>query len=359
MRLRMRPWLRKLHLWAGLAAAVPFMLTASTGVLVTWSQELAPVLDGPRWQVDTGKPALTWTQLLTTFRGHYPQGRITFMGEDRRGSQPLRAYLEHPESGFQDFLFDARTGQLRPRDQSQEWTKTLIQFHRNLLLGRIGRHIVAVSSLVALALSVIGLILWWPMRRGTFAVLRGRRLPLLRWHNLIGVLVFPMLVLFVATGVTRTYNDTILAALHRLAGTSSPASVSATSTAGQAPIADIVAAAQGAMPDAEITRFSESPDRNIARFRLRQPGGFHPAGGFEIEVDAGQAKVLAVRQPAAASWAAWYEQTWYVLHTGSFLGTGPRNIWALASLALAALGATGTWHWLRRRTGKRRQTAVR
>ena len=356
---RLRPWLRRLHLWLGLAVALPFIATAATGVIITWAQELAPVLDGPQWQVNTDRAALSWTELLSAVREHHPQGRITFMGEDRLGPRPLRVYIDHPARGFQDFLLDARTGQLQPRDQSREWSKTLIQLHRNLLLGAPGRRIIAWSSLAALALSGIGLILWWPMRRGSFAALRGRRMPLLRWHNLLGVLAFAMLLMFVLTGVTRTYNASILATLHTLAGTQAPVQSIPDEATGRAAIAEIVAAARAAVPDGEITRYSESSTAAVAEFRLRRPGGLHPAGSVEVRVDAARAEVLDVRQPAAASWAGWYEQWWYLLHTGGFLDAAPRALWALASLALAALGLTGAWHWLRRRLAKRRRPTPR
>lgn len=79
-----------------------------------------------------------------------------------------------------------------------------VEFHHRLLLDRMGATIIGILGLIALGFLVSGLVLWWPMRRmfrpRPFPA-RNRRPALLATHRDLGVLLSPLLLLSILTGI--------------------------------------------------------------------------------------------------------------------------------------------------------------
>ncbi|WP_077529773.1 PepSY-associated TM helix domain-containing protein [Vreelandella utahensis] len=354
MKQRTRRWLQKLHLWAGLVLALPLILVAVTGALLAYADQLSPVFDGEAWQAEAEGEPLAWSALVVKLRSWRPETRIAHVGGDRHGSKPLMAYLVSESEGFQPALIDPYTGEITERQPEQEWVKTIEALHRNLLAGSVGRQVVAVSSLAMVVLVIIGVVLWWPMRKGTLSRLRGRG-ALLHWHNLVGLVVAPALILFALTGVTLTYHKTVIPTLYQLAtGQDEPTAPSVETTGEQASTQQVVGAARNRMPGYTIQGFSDpkEPDEPY-KIRLRAPGDLHPNGWHIVHVHPTSAEVVGVRHMASESWASWYDNSWLMLHTGSFLPAWPRILWVLLALSLPVLAVTGAWRWWVR-TRKRR-----
>lgn len=303
---------------------------------------------------------MDWPELVTTLRQFGENVRVAGVGGDPDGDRSLNAYLDSPDLGFTPVLIDPGTGAITVRHPKNEWMQGLEAFHRNLLLGPWGRQLIAVSSMAMALLVVVGLVLWWPIKRGTFRRLR-RRGDALSWHNFVGLVAAPFLILFVLTGVTLTYHKHIMPALHQLAsGGSAPGSPIIAEPATFAPLETVFDAARKAVPGAAVRGFSE-PKRSDEpyRIRMRHPGGFHPNGSLFVHVDPQTGKAISIRDITSESWASWYQHSWYSLHTGYFLPALPRAVWALAALAAALLALTGAWRWTnRRRCRDRRATGT-
>jgi len=345
----MRRWFRRLHLWLGITIALPVILTAGTGIVLTWAKELAPVVEGPEWAAAEGREALDWPQLVASIYATYPEARLLHVGGDPRGGYALQVWLDRPDLGVRAFLLDPATGRLTARQPEREWLKWIEALHRNLLLGPVGRQVVAVSSIAMVVIALLGVILWWPMRRGTLRGLLARR-AVLRWHNLLGLSALPLLLVFSLTGITLTYHGPLFDALHWLAG-SSPEGQLGNRSAGAEEVSldTLFATARAAISEGRIRGVNESKGEfPYYEIRFRQPGDLHPSGWQWVRVDAGTGELLAVEDKSNGSWVSWYEEMWYVLHTGSFLGPVARGIWALASLGILVVAVTGVWRWVRR-----------
>ncbi len=354
MEQRTRRWLQKLHLWAGLVLALPLILVAVTGALLAYADQLSPVLDGEAWQAEAEGEPLAWPALVAELRAWQPETRIAHVGGDPHGTRPLMAYLVSESEGFQPALIDPYTGAITERQPKQEWVKTIEALHRNLLAGAVGRQVVAVSSLIMVVLVIVGVVLWWPMRKGTLSRLRGRG-ALLHWHNLVGLVVTPALILFALTGVTLTYHQTVIPTLYQMAtGQEEPSAPVVEAVGERASVESVVSAARNAVPGYVIQGFSEpsEPDEPY-KLRMRAPEGLHPNGWHIVHVHPGTAEVVGVRNMASESWASWYDNSWFMLHTGSFLSVWPRILWVVLALSLPVLAITGAWRWWAR-TRKRR-----
>lgn len=345
-----RRWLQQLHLWAGVVLALPLALVGTTGALLAYADQLAPVLNGPHWRVEPRGAPLSWPALITELNNWQPDTRIAYLGGAPSGERPLMAYLVSPSTGFTPALIDPYTGRITERHPKREWVKTIEGLHRNLLAGTVGRQLVALSSLALVVLVLVGGVLWWPLRRGTLTHLRGTG-ALLHWHNLVGVIAAPMLIAFALTGVTLTYHKTVIPALYQLAtGQVEPDAPRIETGQETASVEHIIAAARTAIPGHVIQGFSEPAEAGEPyKLRLRDPDGLHPNGWHSVYVHPSSAQVVRVRDLARESWASWYDNSWFVIHTGSFLSPWPRALWAILALSLPILGATGVWRWLQRR----------
>ena len=103
------------------------------------------------------------------------------------------------------------------KTQSNPFFDTMLQLHRNLLLGNKGEigfkgaSFVAWISLIALAISCLGLYLWWPMRK-TFKTKHllpknTKRHSFYYTHMTAGVVTFLLLLLMSVTGASITYRE--------------------------------------------------------------------------------------------------------------------------------------------------------
>ena len=288
-------------------------------------------------------------------RGH---GRRTGVRRCPGPGARLRAWLDHPDDGFSALLVDPYTGTVTERRPGDEWLKSIEALHRNLLLGGVGRQVVAVSSIAMALVVVLGVVLWWPMRRGTFRRLTGKG-GVLGWHNLLGLFAAPLLVLFALTGITLTYHGQIIPALYQLAtGSGKPSEPTVAVGDERMPLERVFAAARGAFAGARVQGFSEpDTDAGAYRLRLRRADSVHPEGWLVVWVDPATGAVVGTRDTGSESWASWYDRFWFALHTGSFLPAGPRALWLLAAAGLPVLGVTGVWQWLRRRRRRGRTAA--
>jgi hypothetical protein len=103
------------------------------------------------------------------------------------------------------------------KTQSNPFFDTMLQLHRNLLLGNKGEigfkgaSFVAWISLIALAISCLGLYLWWPMRK-TFKTKHllpknTKRHSFYYTHMTAGVVTFLLILLMSVTGASITYRE--------------------------------------------------------------------------------------------------------------------------------------------------------
>ncbi|MFT7561604.1 MAG: hypothetical protein ACI93R_003533 [Flavobacteriales bacterium] len=94
---------------------------------------------------------------------------------------------------------------------------TVLQLHRNLLMGKKGlfglggADYVAWISLISLFISVIGLWFWWPLRRSfkvrTLVPTRNKRADFFYSHVHAGVLCSAFIALMALTGASITFRD--------------------------------------------------------------------------------------------------------------------------------------------------------
>ncbi|MFO0987945.1 MAG: PepSY-associated TM helix domain-containing protein [Alphaproteobacteria bacterium] len=287
----MKAWFLKLHRWLALAFALPLAVVLVTGLILSFE----PWLAARAVQPGTLTPARI-EQLLAR---HDPQGQARAIA--------YRSYDNTLTIGGrgQGKIVDAASGEARPGPSGlASFLVTSRRLHETLLLD--AGWLVVASTVVMLALVVLGALMGWPRIRNTLG----------GWHKAMGWGLLPLMVLspltgiFIAAGVTFT---------------------------GPPP-----AAAPGPAPRlAEAVRVLGAQHDLSGLVWLRPQGGRLLA---RLIVD-GEYRVYAVTKDGAVPTPRNWPRLW---HEGNFAGWAA---WMNAILSVAMIGllVTGPWIWLRRK----------
>jgi uncharacterized iron-regulated membrane protein len=175
-------WLRKaafqIHLWAGLLVALYIIAISVSGSILVFKEELMPK---PRVNVGyVDYKACTANQLIHAMdvANTAIPGMQAFLASCPTPANSLFTVTVRPQPkqsasqvrGGGGQRLPQRTVYLHPHnltvlgdaDREASWVEIVEQFHVNLLLGRGGRLWNGIGASVLLALTVTGMILWWP-----------------------------------------------------------------------------------------------------------------------------------------------------------------------------------------------------
>ena len=211
----MKSFLSTLHRWLGFIVGLIFLISFGTGFLTSIDELLSRQNNLPG-----NLKAIPYQQSSIAELAHAIEQLSPREQEIRQIKLPSEGspfYEIHKRGEVFYYRMDtlAEVGQ---RKESREgFFPTVLQLHRNLLLGKEGflgiegAHYVAWVALIALLLSLLGLYLWWPLRR-TFALRHSmprssKRKDLYYSHMTAGVITLPIITLLALTGAAITYRD--------------------------------------------------------------------------------------------------------------------------------------------------------
>lgn len=360
---RHKSWWFQLHFWIGWLAAIPLLAICLTGIALAFEKEFYRWEQPEFYDLVPGGNRLSLPEVLDRYKSATPRLHLIYL---EIPETPERAYLafasEIDENGNTRGLrayLNPYTGEISREFENPTLIRKLEDLHRRLTFGKTGRRIVAASSLLLAVTSIAGLILWWPMRKGTLTrTLRRKRA--LDWHNTIGLLALLPLIVLGLTGITYTWGKQIFPVLERLQGHPSHFEIPEipiaenNSTETTASLAEVANRIQNDFPKHEIRGIQDS--RNFSRpyiFSLKSPTDIHPGGNLRLFIDPRTGDEFSRYQTDESGPAGWYRRYFGILHTGDIFSWPVRVFWALASLAGFILTLTGAWisirRWIRRK----------
>jgi len=220
-------WLRKalfqIHLWTGIALGLYIFVISVSGSAIVFRNELYNSLwPGPRI-VAIGTHKLTHDELRDAARRAYPQYRVSWIWDAKQPNEAVEIWMDRKGSKKQR-LFDPYTGRDlgESRPYSIQLLAWLLDLHVNLLSGKTGRLINGVGAVFVLALSLTGVVLWWPgirtWRRG-LTIRRASNWKLFNWqlHNVIGLWTLPFVFMFGVVGVYAGFPGPFQVFVNRIA----------------------------------------------------------------------------------------------------------------------------------------------
>ncbi|MEO7071820.1 MAG: PepSY-associated TM helix domain-containing protein [Rhodanobacter sp.] len=348
MRGRPRQCLQQLHLWLGLSVGLVFALIALSGTFVTYQKAWLRV----------AYPQLAAHALPDASQRAAVLGRIAtqWQGRDLRSADlPLAAlpvWQLYFADGTRRYLDPADGKLLLTRTPDGDLLALVYDWHIHLLAGERGEQVLGVLGWLMLFLLLSGPLLWWPGRRQVATSLHLHAQPPTRrwlsWHRSLGVLSLPLIVVVSLTGTLMIYST----GTGRLLGTvfaDAPAAKPPAAIAWRAaPInwASVLAAAQRALPDAELHRVTLPNTANgqvIIRARAR--GEWHQVGRSRIWLDPWRAIVLDSNDATSDGRGTRLNNAVYPLHSGGVGGWAWQLGVAVAGLLPLFFLVTGFLFW--------------
>jgi uncharacterized iron-regulated membrane protein len=337
-----------LHRWSGGLIGLLLALIGLSGAILVWEGEwvtLPGASDPVAERVD----------------------QIAAISERAASAGALRITYASEEIGLHHVALEGGAGEYIRQDGtttaswSNQWERPefwIFDFHHHLFAGETGELVTGIAGIFGLAFVITGAILWWRSRRAFELRLLPRKFqpgPIVRHHRDLGILVTPLLLISLLTGLGMLFPAAARIALSPFGDMPEAAKPPAASPAtGKAPVAAMLSSAKARFPDAALRRLSipSRPD-GAWSVRMRQPFEWTPNGRTTLYFD-GHGRLLRIDNPATAGKAASINETFYPVHSAKVGGLPWKLVMTASGLGLALLGSLAVWSFWLRKANRRR-----
>lgn len=284
----MKKLVTTLHRWLGFPLGLFFVVTFGTGMITAVDEILSRIGN-------------TDSSIVYKYRATTIDEDAQAIASITDGVSDIRSVIMPSPAApyYQVVKRNQRTlysiGDLTPtliaKDNDEGFFRTVLQLHRNFLLGKEGlwgvegKIYVTWVGLIALLISAIGLWVWWPLRK-SFTIKdtlpRGtKRKHFYFNHMTAGVITLPLIVMLSLTGASIPYRDITKDLLGVEDTKPEPSTHVALANHWQA----WLSAAQAAMPEAKLTQI-----------RFPRKGKKRPPEAVKGQATAGQQADAAKRE---------------------------------------------------------------
>ncbi|WP_057429216.1 PepSY domain-containing protein [Pseudomonas syringae group genomosp. 3] len=363
----MKKVLFQLHWFFGITAGLVLTLMGITGALYSFEDEILDVLNPDTLLVEERAAALPPLELVHKLEAATGL-TVAILRVETLGNRAAQVYFT-PEPGERrgpKRNFDPYTGELKGDALGEGFFDFILQVHRYLAAGEVGKQVTAACTLILLFFCLSGLYLRWPRNALNWRVWltmdwakKGRSF---NWdlHSVFGTWCLLFYLLFAITGLNWSY-DWVSNGLNTLMGDApsvqrKPPVVTANKTAplvvDYAAVWDSIQKTAGPELRAYNLRLPASGGQPATVFYLLKDSP-HPRALNSITLDPANGQVSAVSRYAERGLGAQLLASNYALHVGSYFGLAGRIIMTGASLMMPLFFITGWLLYLDRRRKKR------
>jgi len=366
----------QLHWLIGITAGTVLIVVGVTGAILSFEPELSRAMNPAVMNVTPQRATLSPDALVGRINAAVPEKRITALTLASSPQESARVTFapEPPAKRGESRYVNPYSGELLGKPAGEEFFRFVIQLHRYLAAGDIGKHIVGASTLGVIYLALSGLYLRWPA-----TVFSVRSWLALRWslkgrnfwwelHSVLGTWVLVVYLFAALTGLYWSY-EWYRDAMFAVTGAPKPVQQQAGGGADKA-------GGGPSITDAEIAKDlglawggfrSQIEHFETATIRMPSKAGKpvqityldrdppHLRAVNRILIDLASGNVVEHERYADKPMGAKIMSSVYALHTGRFFGLPGVVILAIASLAMAISGISGWLLYLDRRRKKARR----
>lgn len=361
----MRNALVLLHRYAGLVLGLFLLLSGLTGSAIVFNKAIDAFQNPHLLTVAPQPTSAGLDAVLRSVWQAVPEQKPNVVFMPRTASDAVEVFFQ--SSGMRVYVDPYSAEVLGQRHSNDSLTGFLIDLHVHLLAGKTGEEVLGWAGLAAIALSIVGLVLWWPTKG------RWQQAMSIKWragafrvwfdaHRVVGACAVSFLLMTIITGSALALFDSVtepalIAFTGKGARQPPPKSLSAGS---QAPLEPMLAQAVALFPDGQITRITlpTKPDAAVA-VRMRLQGEIHQFGRTFVWFDRYDGTLLRVDNALTAHRAVQIQSWLFPLHTGAYGGAWTQWLQILAGLSLSLLTVSGAWLWLKRFMSRSRATTRR
>lgn len=357
----------QLHWFFGITAGLVLTLMGITGALYSFEDEILDVLNPDTLLVEERAAALPPLELVHKLEAATGL-TVAILRVETLGNRAAQVYFT-PEPGERrgpKRNFDPYTGELKGDALGEGFFDFILQVHRYLAAGEVGKQVTAACTLILLFFCLSGLYLRWPRNALNWRVWltmdwakKGRSF---NWdlHSVFGTWCLLFYLLFAITGLNWSY-DWVSNGLNTLMGDApsvqrKPPVVTANKTAplvvDYAAVWDSIQKMAGPELRAYNLRLPASGGQPATVFYLLKDSP-HPRALNSITLDPANGQISAVSRYAERGLGAQLLASNYALHVGSYFGLAGRIIMTGASLMMPLFFITGWLLYLDRRRKKR------
>jgi uncharacterized iron-regulated membrane protein len=340
--------LLKLHLWLGLATALPMLVVALTGAFLVYGEEADEALDPQLFKVAAGPSPLPVQELYQRVRDACPAETVVGCALPKGATSSFSC---HTRSRLYVYV-DPYTGRvLGSKHLETGLRRKMFLVHSQLMAGKAGHTIVMVSTGVSIVLIVTGVLLWLKFK------ILGVTWKANAWrvnfdlHSVLGLYAAVFFLILSVTGFLIGYDSFFYPLILKASG-GTPMNFQAKSRpagGGDATLDAVIAAARQRMPEATVryVGLAQKPEDPVSIY-LRQPEDPTAFGRSRVRVDRYRADVLVARDTRSSNWGEAVVDFTEAVHFGDIYGTPTRLIAFMSSLAAAGQVLTGFFIWWKR-----------
>jgi uncharacterized iron-regulated membrane protein len=202
-----------LHLWLGLLAGSVLIVVALTGCILSFEDELTPVFFAKEQRVTPQAAQLPIDSLVSLAKAVYPKKKIFRMIISPEADRSIKATFGTKKVGYDYLYLNPYSGEILSKGKENNRFFTLVlNLHRFLLAGAIGKTITGISCAITFFMALSGIYLWWPKNKKVLKqrlmVKQNASFKRTNWdlHAVGGFYVMPFLLLITLTGLIWSYD---------------------------------------------------------------------------------------------------------------------------------------------------------
>jgi uncharacterized iron-regulated membrane protein len=350
------------HFWAGLVCAPLLVVTALTGAVYDFKDELESAGRAHLAYVAPAGERKPFDELLaaarTAYPGEAPAYATLYAAADRAAVIQLQR-KDGPRTITRLVFVNHYTARVLGDEllpERDNFFDVVIRLHTQLYAGGFGRFLIELVTSWTVVLTVTGIYLWWPRKLTDilgvwFPRFRAPAYTILRdLHSIPGVVLSVVIVLLAVTGLffSQLWGSGYSAVVGKAGAYPFELTESPTRPAGNGPAVPVeaaVAEAEARWPEATLMLdlTPTAPHAVTAR---------HPTGdmvfGF-VAVDRATGEVVADRSARDVPFPAQVRLWVYPIHVGSIYGTPTKVLAVIGCVLLIFAAVSGVAMWLVRR----------
>ena len=223
----------KIHMILGLTAGFVLLVVGVTGAILSFEKEITKFINKDSYEVFVpNEVKLSTKELLEKLQEKLPEAKINSLSfsSDVNSSVIInvagKGESKEAKRG-KSYYINPYTAEILPEIKGKAFFSLILDLHRRLMLGEVGKQVVAISTISLIILSLSGLYIYWGrVRRAffrslTFSFKHHGRAFLSTMHSSIGMWVLPFYLLASLTGLYWSY-DWYNATLYKIAGVEKP-----------------------------------------------------------------------------------------------------------------------------------------
>jgi uncharacterized iron-regulated membrane protein len=220
----MKKYIRKIHLWIGLATGLIFFIVCLSGALLSFTEEVFGIINKDYLFVPKQNlPKAKIEDVIANYQKDYPQEQVFVLNSYVQKNRSFD-FFSAVKSGKKDLdgndIFEGYkmvyanpyTSEIMKVDKGTlETIVILVQLHVNLFAGKIGNYIVKIGTIIFLIELIAGLYLWWPKtqnaRKTAFKIKTGSGRKRLNYdlHRTLGFYTAIVLLVLTISGLIMAW----------------------------------------------------------------------------------------------------------------------------------------------------------